>query len=75
MLTKQPALHLHMGPVEQNSEREFEFSQDVMSREFRNREKLLAATRLVTSNRKYDHIMPVLQALHWLPVRYRLNSF
>ena len=30
-----------------------------------------AAARLLTSRRKYDHITPVLQELHWLPVRYR----
>ena len=30
-----------------------------------------AATRLVTKNRKFDHITPVLCDLHWLPVSYR----
>ena len=32
-----------------------------------------AAARLLTSIRKYDHITPVLQALHWLPVRYIIH--
>jgi len=27
-----------------------------------------AAARLVTGTRRYDHITPVLQQLHWLPV-------
>ena len=31
-----------------------------------------AAARLVTGTRKYDHITPVLQQLHWLPVRQRI---
>ena len=31
-----------------------------------------AAARLVTGTRKYDHITPVLSALHWLPVRQRI---
>ena len=33
-----------------------------------------AAARLLTSSRKYDHITPVLQELHWLPVGYRIHS-
>ena len=32
-----------------------------------------AAARLLMSCKKYDHIMPVLINLHWLPVRYRIN--
>ena len=32
-----------------------------------------AAARLLTSSRKYDHIMPVLHDLHWLPVQYRIH--
>ena len=31
-----------------------------------------AAARLLTSSRKYDH-MPVLNDLHWLPVKYRIH--
>ena len=31
------------------------------------------AARLLTSSRKYDHITPVLNELHWLPVRYRIQ--
>jgi len=31
-----------------------------------------AAARLVTGTSKYDHITPVLSALHWLPVRQRI---
>ena len=29
--------------------------------------------RLVTNTRKYDHIMPVLKRLHWLPVKQRIT--
>ena len=32
-----------------------------------------AAAQQVTGTRKYDHISPVLQSLHWLPVRHRLT--
>lgn len=32
-----------------------------------------AAARLLTSSPKYDHIMPVLHDLHWLPVKYRIH--
>ena len=32
-----------------------------------------AAARLVTRTRKYDHITPVLQSLHWLPVHQRIH--
>ena len=32
-----------------------------------------AAARLVSGARRYDHIMPVLQELHWLPVRRRVD--
>jgi len=32
-----------------------------------------AAARLVSGARRYDHIMPVLQELHWLPVRRRMD--
>ena len=28
-----------------------------------------SAARVVTNTRKYDHITPILQKLHWLPVR------
>ena len=31
-----------------------------------------SAARLVTRTRFHDHITPVLQKLHWLPVRYRI---
>ena len=30
------------------------------------------AARVVTYTRKFDHITPVLEQLHWLPVRYRI---
>ena len=33
-----------------------------------------AAARLVSGARRYDHITPVLQELHWLPVRRRGTS-
>ena len=32
-----------------------------------------AAARLLTGTGKYDHITPVLQELHWLPVVYRVQ--
>jgi hypothetical protein len=31
-----------------------------------------AAARLVSGARKYDHVTPLLRALHWLPVRQRI---
>ena len=31
------------------------------------------AARIVSLRRKYDHITPVLEDLHWLPVEYRIN--
>ena len=31
-----------------------------------------AAARLVTGTRRSEHITPVLQSLHWLPVRQRI---
>jgi len=32
-----------------------------------------SAARIVTNTRKYDHITPILQNLHWLPVRQRIH--
>ena len=32
-----------------------------------------SAARLLTGSRKYEHIMPVLRELHWLPVNERIN--
>ena len=32
-----------------------------------------AAARMLTRTRKFDHISPVLQRLHWLPIRYRVH--
>ena len=32
-----------------------------------------AAARLVSNVAKYDHIIPTLVNLHWLPVKYRVN--
>ena len=32
-----------------------------------------AAARLLTGTRKYNHITPVLRALHWLPVQQRIK--
>lgn len=31
------------------------------------------AARIVTRTRKYDHITPVLESLHWLPVDFRIQ--
>ena len=32
-----------------------------------------SAARIVTNTRKYDHISPIFQKLHWLPVRQRIH--
>ncbi|XP_060760437.1 uncharacterized protein LOC132870681, partial [Neoarius graeffei] len=32
-----------------------------------------AAARVLTRTRKYDHIMPVLSTLHWLPIKFRID--
>jgi len=32
-----------------------------------------AAARLVSSARRYNHILPVMHQLHWLPVRKRVE--
>jgi len=32
-----------------------------------------SAVRIVTNTQKYDHITPILQTLHWLPVRQRIH--
>ena len=32
-----------------------------------------AAARMLTRTRKFDHISPVLQRLHWLPIRFRIH--
>jgi len=32
-----------------------------------------SASGRVTNPRKYDHITPILQKLHWLPVRHRIH--
>uniref|UniRef100_A0AAR2KJT6 Reverse transcriptase domain-containing protein n=1 Tax=Pygocentrus nattereri TaxID=42514 RepID=A0AAR2KJT6_PYGNA len=32
-----------------------------------------AAARVLTRTRKFDHISPVLSALHWLPVKFRID--
>ncbi len=32
-----------------------------------------AAARVLTRNRKYEHISPVLSTLHWLPIKHRIN--
>ena len=31
------------------------------------------AARLITGTRKYDHITPVLERLHWLPVKNKIE--
>ncbi|KAI2644828.1 putative RNA-directed DNA polymerase from transposon BS [Labeo rohita] len=32
-----------------------------------------AAARVLTRSRKYDHITPILQSLHWLPIRFCIS--
>ncbi len=34
---------------------------------------LNAAARVLTRSRKYDHITPILQSLHWLPIKFRIS--
>ncbi len=31
------------------------------------------AARVLTRSRKYDHIIPILQSLHWLPIHFRIS--
>ncbi len=31
------------------------------------------AVRVLTRSRKYDHITPILQSLHWLPIKFRIS--
>ena len=32
-----------------------------------------SAARILTRKRKYDHITPTLEELHWLPITYRID--
>ncbi len=32
-----------------------------------------AAARVLTRSRKYDQITPILQSLHWLPIKFRIS--
>ncbi len=32
-----------------------------------------AAARVLIRSRKYDHITPILQSLHWLPIKFRIS--
>ncbi len=32
-----------------------------------------AAFRVLTRSRKYDHITPILQSLHWLPIKFCIS--
>ncbi len=32
-----------------------------------------AAARVLTRSRKYYHITPILQSLHWLPIKFRIS--
>ncbi len=32
-----------------------------------------SAARVLTRSRKYDHITPILQSLHWLPIKFRIS--
>ncbi len=33
----------------------------------------ITASRVLTRSRKYDHITPILQSLHWLPIKFRIS--
>ena len=47
---------------------DFQIVKELNCREYRTQQ-----LALLTSSRKYDHITPVLQELHWLSVRYRIH--
>ncbi len=32
-----------------------------------------AAARVLTRSRKYDHTTPILQSLHWLPIKFCIS--
>ncbi len=32
-----------------------------------------AAARVLTRSRKYDHITPIVQSLHWLHIKFRIS--
>ena len=32
------------------------------------------AAKTITLNWKYDHVIPILESLHWLPVQYRISN-
>ncbi len=32
-----------------------------------------AAARVLTRSKKYDNITPILQSLHWLPIKFRIS--
>ncbi len=32
-----------------------------------------AAARVLTRSKKYDHIIPILQSLHWLPIKFCIS--
>ncbi len=32
-----------------------------------------AAARVLSRSRKHDHITPILQSLHWLPIKFRIS--
>ena len=35
--------------------------------------KKITAARIISLTSKYDHITPVLESVHWLPVQYRID--
>ncbi len=32
-----------------------------------------AVARVLTRSRKYDHITPILQSLHWIPIKFHIS--
>ncbi len=38
-----------------------------------NKQATDAAARVLIRSRKYDHITPILQSLHWLPIKFRIS--
>ncbi len=35
--------------------------------------KLQIVQNVLTRSRKYEHITPILQSLHWLPIKFRIS--
>ncbi len=38
-----------------------------------NKLQIVQNARVLNRSRKYDHITPILQSLHWLPIKFRIS--